>query len=138
MTKPTPPEDGNPPPATTADLAPAAMQDIRHLLFEQGKRLQNVLEVQGKQNTEFQHTLTGITRTMANRTQGGDKDPHFPGWDGNRATPLLWLHQADEIRKARQMPENTAIRFARHAMGVGAYAISRKSRLPPARTLSTS
>ena len=135
MTEPTPSEDGNPPPATPAYLAPVAMQDIRHLLFEQGKRLQSVLEVQGKQNAAFQQTLTGITQTMADRTQGGTRTPIFP--DGTVIGPRFffgstkWMRSGKPVKCPRMPP------FVLPAMQwVSEHtAISMKSRLSPGRTL---
>jgi hypothetical protein len=62
------------------------------------------------------------------RTSGGptivnlpEKDPHFPDWDGDRGKLLLWLHHVDQIRQTKQLPDAVAVRYARGAMGVGAY-----------------
>ena len=50
-----------------------------------------------------------------------EKDPKFPNWNGDRTHLLLWLHQVDQIRQTKEIPDTVAVRFARHAMGVAAY-----------------
>ena len=50
-----------------------------------------------------------------------EKDPKFPDWDGDRTHLLLWLHQVDQIRQTKDIPDTVVVRFARHAIGVAAY-----------------
>ena len=58
-----------------------------------------------------------------------EKDPKFPDCDGDRTHLLLWLHQVDQIRQTKEIPDTVAERFARHAMGVAAYCHFKK--VPP-------
>ena len=50
-----------------------------------------------------------------------EKDSQFPDWDGDRTHLLLWLHQVDQIRQTKVIPNTVAVRFALHAMGVAGY-----------------
>ena len=50
-----------------------------------------------------------------------EKDPKFPDLDVDRTHLLLWLHQVDQIRQTKEIPDTVAVRFARHAMGVASY-----------------
>ena len=49
-----------------------------------------------------------------------EKDTKFPDWDGDRTHLLLWLHQVDQIRQTKKIPDTVAVSFARHAMVVTA------------------
>ena len=50
-----------------------------------------------------------------------EKDPHFPEWNGDRTGLLQWLYQVEQIKRTKQLPDQVAVRYARYAMGVGAY-----------------
>ena len=73
----------------------------------------------------FQHTIESIVVPLSQRAPTAvhlpEKDPKFPDWDGDRTHLLLWLHQVDQIRQTKVIPDTVAERFARHAMGVAAY-----------------
>ena len=73
----------------------------------------------------FQDTIASIVVPLSHMAQTAvhlpEKDPKVPDWDGNRTHLLLWLHQVDQIRQTKDIPDTVAVRFARHAMGVAAY-----------------
>ena len=73
----------------------------------------------------FQETIASVVVPLSQRPPTAvhlpEKDPKFPDWDGDRTHLLLWLHQVDQIRQTKEIPDTVAVRFARHAMGVAAY-----------------
>ena len=73
----------------------------------------------------FQDTIASIVVPLSQRPPTAvhlpEKDPKRPDWDGDRTHLLLWLHQVDQIRQTKEIPDTVAVRFARHAMGVAAY-----------------
>ena len=73
----------------------------------------------------FQKTIANVVVPLSQRPPTAvhlpEKDPKFPDWDGDRTHLLLWLHQVDQIRQTKEIPDTVAVPFARHAMGVAAY-----------------
>ena len=114
-----------------------SVEELRTLIRDHSTAMTNALEVSQAQNREFQSTLLGYSRWLARNTEAdaatstavrpptiiqvAEKDPHFPEWDGDRARLLQWLHQVEQIKRTKQLSDQVAVRYARHAMGVGAY-----------------
>ena len=73
----------------------------------------------------FQETIASVVVPLSQRPPTAvhipEKDPKFPDWDGDRTHLFIWLHQVDQIRQTKEIPDTVAVRFARHAMGVAAY-----------------
>ena len=121
------------------------MEEIRTVIRDQGFKNTQLLEVMAKQQSKAQaaaaeaaamiaqnEALKSLQETIASfvvplpqipptAVHLPEKDPKFPDWDGDRTHLLLWLHQVDQIRQTKEIPDTVAVRFARRAMGVAAY-----------------
>ena len=41
-----------------------------------------------------------------------EKRPEVPDWDGDRTRLLLWLHQVDQIRQTKEIPDPVGLLYA--------------------------
>ena len=119
------------------------MDEIKGVIQEQGLKNTQLVEVMARQQNDaqtaaaaaladqneslrnFQETIASVVVPLSQRPPTAvhlpEKDPKFQDCDGDRAHLLLWLHQVDQIRQTKEIPDTVAVRFARHAMGVAAY-----------------
>ena len=107
-----------------------SVEELRTLLRDQSTTMTNALEAIQAQNREFQSTLLEYSRGLARNTAADAatstavRPPtiiQVAEWDGDRARLLQWLHQVEQIKRTKQLSEKVAVRYALHAMGVGAY-----------------
>ena len=114
-----------------------SVEELRILIRDQSTAMTNAPEASHAQNRVLQSTLLECSRGLARNTEAdaaastavksttiiqvAEKDPHFPEWDGDRARLLQWLHQVEQIKITKQLSDQVAVRYARHAMVVGAY-----------------
>ena len=110
------------------------MKEIRTVIRDQGLKNTQLLEVMAKQQSEaqaaaaaamiaqnealksFQETIASVVVPLSQRPPTAvhlpEKDPKFPDWDGDRTHLLHWLHQVDQIRQTKAIPDTVAVRFA--------------------------
>ena len=103
------------------------MEEIRTVIRDQGVRNTQLLEVMAKQQNEaqtaataamaaqnealrnFQDTIASIVVPLSQRPPTAvhlpEKDPKRPDWDGDRTHLLLWLHQVDQNRETKEIPD---------------------------------
>ena len=66
----------------------------------------------------FQEIIASVVVPLSQRPPTAvhlpDKDPKFLDWDGDRTHIPMWLHQVDQIRQTKEIPDTVAVRFARH------------------------
>ena len=90
-----------------------------HAIENLGRNSQNQLRQLQDQNHAFVEQLQKAAQDAP--LSFTEKDPKFPTWDGNRGSLLFWLHQVEQIKEARKLTDDNAVRFARLAMGPAAY-----------------
>ena len=102
-----------------------SVEELRTLILDQSTAMTNALEASQAQNREFQSTLLGYSRWLARNTeadaatstavinhtiiQSTEKDTYFPEWDGDRARLPQWLHQAEQIKRTKQLSDQLAV-----------------------------
>ena len=118
------------------------MEDIMTVIRDKELKNTQLLEVNAKQQKEaqaaaaaaitaqnealksFQETIASVVVPLSQKPPTAvhlpDKDPKVPDWDGDRTHLLLWLHQVDQIRQTKEIPDTVTVRFTRHAMRVAA------------------
>ena len=87
---------------------------IAQALSEQGQQDQTTLEQIAKQHAELVQQLKDAPKGYP---APQERDPNFSHFSGDPGAFLFWLQQAEQVRYAKKVTDDTAIRLAGLAMG---------------------
>ena len=106
---------------------------VAQALRQFGADIRYTLTSSAAQQDAFQRTIAQALERMA--TNGAptpppapiihvaDRDPNFPSFNGDKNGLLHWLYSLEQIKEARQLPDDVAVRFGRVALGTYAYGL---------------
>ena len=106
------------------------MADVAEALKQFGADIKYTLTTSAAQQDSFQRSISSTLERLASNGAPptpiihlADKDPSFPSFSGDKATLLNWFYSLEQIKEARQLNEESAIRFGRIALGTYAYGL---------------